>query len=134
MKKLILVDAKGKTQEITVTDDVYATVQELDEYEQRNERRETRRCQSLEQSVDNGWDVADPNADIETIIDKKERYKKLYEALNTLSSEQRELIDLVFFKKVSQAEVARQMGIHFTSIRDRLEVIFAKLKKILKNF
>lgn len=131
MKTYKFTDADGKAQEVAVTDNVYATMQELDEYGHRSERRETRRCQSLEQSVDNGWDVADPNADIETIIDKKERYKKLYAALNTLPKQQQRLIYLVFFKGVSQIEIARQEGVTKVAIHLRLQVILQKLKEIL---
>lgn len=131
MKTYKFTNAAGKVQEVEVTDEVCATLQVLDEYEQRNERRETRRCQSLEQSVNNGWDIADPNSDIETIIEKKERYKKLYVALKALSKEQQRLIYLVFFKRIPQIEIARQEGVAKCSISKRLTRILRKLKKLL---
>lgn len=132
MNTVKYVDADGKTQEITVTDEVYETIQQLDKQEHLDERRETRRCQSLEVSIDNGWDIVDPNADIEAILDKKQRYKKLYEALNTLPDQQRKLIYSVFFKGVSQQEIAKIENVSKVAISTRITRILKKLKKLLK--
>lgn len=66
MEKVSFINADGKAQEIMVTDEVYAAIQDLDRKERLNERKETRHCQSLEQSLDNGWDIADLTVD--TII------------------------------------------------------------------
>ncbi len=132
MKILKYIDADGQVQEITVADEVYETIQQLDKQEHLDERRETRRCQSLEVSIDNGWDIVDPNADIKTIIDKKQRYKKLYEALNALPNQQRKLIYLVFFKGVSQQDIAQIENVSKASISARITRILKKLKKLLE--
>ncbi len=129
MKTYTFTTADGKTQEICVTDEVYAVLQDLDKQEQLNERRETRRCQSLELSVDNGWDIADNTADTEQIVDKKEQNKELYKALGTLTKQQRELVNKIFFKGMTQAEVAEQENVSTVAIHLRLQVILKKLRK-----
>ena len=126
------VDADGKINRVAVTDEVYEAIQQLDKQEHLDERRETRRCQSLEVSMDNGWDIVDPYADIKTIIDKKERYKKLYAALNTLPKEQQQLIYLVFFKGVSQQDIAQIENVSKAAISARITRILKKLKKLLE--
>lgn len=131
MQTYTFTNADGKAQEIAVTDEVYTTIQELDKKDYANERKHKRKRISLEKAVDNGWDVADPNANIETIIDKKERYKKLYAALNALPKYQQKLIYLVFFKGISQQDIAAQEGVVKCSISKRLTRIMKKLKKYL---
>ena len=131
MKTYTFTTADGKTQEICVTDEVYAVLQDLDKQEQLNERRETRRCQSLELSVDNGWDIADTSADTEQIVEKNEEYKRLYKALNKLPNCQRKLIYLVFFKGITQQQIADKEGVSRFAINKRLIRILKNLKKIL---
>ncbi len=131
MEKVSFINADGKAQEITVTNEVYAAIQDLDRKERLNERKETRHCQSLEQSLDNGFDVADPTVDTMKLIERKAKYKALYKALNTLPSKQRQLIYLVFFKGVSQKEIARKENVSKAAITIRLQRILKKLKKLL---
>ena len=126
MEKVSFINADGKAQEIMVTDEVYAAIQDLDRKERLNERKETRHCQSLEQSLDNGWDIADLTVDTIKLIERKAKYKALYKALNTLPSKQRQLIYLVFFKGVSQKEIARKENVSKAAITIRIQ-------RILKN-
>lgn len=134
MKTYTYVDVDGNEQTVNVTDRVFDTIEKMNKREELDERRETRRCQSLEVSMENGWDVADRVVDIDEKIDNERRYKRLHDALDTLPKRQRDLVQKIFFEGMTKTEVAKEMGIDVTSVRDRLEVIFTKLKKILKNF
>ena len=87
MEKVSFINADGKAQEIMVTDEVYAAIQDLDRKERLNERKETRHCQSLEQSLDNGWDIADLTVDTIKLIERKAKYKALYKALNNAAEQ-----------------------------------------------
>lgn len=131
MRTYAITNAFGKTKEITVTDIVFETVTELDKRDALNERKETRHCQSLEASIDNGWDIADPNSNVEEIVVRNQRYKALYSALAKLPDEQRELVEKVFFERVPQTEIAKQEGVSRVAIHLRLQVILQKLKKLL---
>ena len=62
----------------------------IEEYKARLiERRETRRHQSLEKSMDSGFDMADENADIETEVFRTMDLDKLYQAVQQLEPQQK---------------------------------------------
>jgi sigma-70, region 4 len=104
----------------------------LEEYKSRLiERKETRRHQSLNKSLEHGFDVIDKNLDLEDIVFQKIEAERLHKALTELTSEQRQLIEKIYFKEEKQTDIARELGIDKTSLRDRLKVIYKKLKKFL---
>ena len=104
----------------------------LEEYKSRLiERKETRRHQSLNKSLEHGFDVIDKNLDLEDIVFQKIEAERLHKALTELTSEQRQLIEKIYFKEEKQTDIARELGIDKTSLLDRLKVIYKKLKKFL---
>jgi len=130
MRTYAITNAFGKTKEITVTDNVFETVTELDKRDALNERKETRHCQSLEASIDNGLDIADPNSNVEEIVVRNQRYKALYSALAKLPDEQWELVEKVFFERVPQTKIADRLGVSRFAISKRVARILRKLKKL----
>ena len=104
----------------------------LEEYKARLiERKETRRHQSLDKSLEHGFDVIDKNLDLENRVFREIEAEKLHKALTELTPEQRRLVERIYFKEEKQTDVARELGIDKTSLRDRLKVIYKKLKKFL---
>ena len=104
----------------------------LEEYKARLiERKETRRHQSLDKSLEHGFDVIDKNLDLENRVFREIEAEKLHNALIELTSEQRRLVERIYFKEEKQTDIARELGIDKTSLRDRLKVIYKKLKKFL---
>ena len=100
MKKLTTkIMDNGKEKEIAVfLDDETARVLEecgdeelkhgyiVEEYKyQLIERRETRRHQSLEKSIESGHEFVDHKADVEQNLEKKEEIEQLYKALKFLT-------------------------------------------------
>ena len=100
MKKLTTkIMDNGKEKEIAVfLDDETARVLEecgdkelkhgyiVEEYKyQLIERRETRRHQSLEKSIEGGHEFVDHKADVEQNLEKKEEIEQLYKALKFLT-------------------------------------------------
>ena len=103
MKKLTTkIMDNGKEKEIAVfLDDETARVLEecgdkelkhgyiVEEYKyQLIERRETRRHQSLEKSIEGGHEFVDHKADVEQNLEKKEEIEQLYKALKFLTKKQ----------------------------------------------
>ncbi len=131
MKTYTYVDVDGNEQTVNVTDRVFDTIEKMNKREELDERRETRRCQSLEVSIDNGFDIADPKADIEEIAYRNERYRKLYIAISKLLPEQQELITAVYFDGKTKTEIAERFGISRSAISKRIARILAQLKKSL---
>ena len=81
----------------------------LEEYKSRLiERKETRRHQSLNKSLEHGFDVIDKNLDLEDIVFQKIEAERLHKALTELTSEQRQLIEKIYFKEEKQTDIARE--------------------------
>lgn len=95
------------------------------------ERSETRRHQSLEKSMEAGFDVMDESTDVEKEafinIDKE----KLRRAFQFLEPQQKWLIVQIFFNNRTRVDVAKEMGVDESAIRCRLKKIYKKIKKFL---
>lgn len=93
------------------------------------ERKETRRHQSLEASMDKGFDIAEENDVAEQAIRKYES-EELHKALKKLEPQQRWLINQIYFEGKTKVEIAGELGVGESAIRNRLKKIYEKLKKI----
>lgn len=132
MKTITYKFADGTTSTVEVSDEFYSLYQDMEKADELSDRKHSRRTQSLEHSVDNGWDVADPDADVAAIFEKNESDKKLYEAISTLTPEQQTLIRQVFFDRIPQVEIAKQYGTTKMALHNKLTRILRKLKKVLE--
>lgn len=72
MKTILYTFADGHKEELEVTDEVAEVFYELEKYEQKVNRKETRRHVSLDMLEEAGFEFADPNSDIETVWEKRE--------------------------------------------------------------
>ena len=94
-----------------------------------NNQTETRRHCSMDTVLEEGFAfVGDENVTLE------DEYASLYQAINELNEEQRELVDMIFFKGMKQKDVASIKGISAPAIVQRMAVIYSQLKKYLKKF
>lgn len=146
MKKLTtnVTDKSGKQSSISVfVDDLTAELlsdqsenflQYFIEFEHNQnlvERKETRRHQSLDKSIENGFDIRDILVNIEDDFINKEKLDKLHFAINELAPKQRWLVEQVFFYNVSISKIAEKEGVSRQAIQNRLKKIYEKMKKYL---
>lgn len=147
MKKLTttIINKNGEEQVISaIVDDQTAEILEnqvdektrneyiVEEYKiQKKDRNESDHTQSLELSMERGHDFADPSMDVEKIVFAKIERESLKKAVMELTPEQQWLIKQVYFLKRKKVDVAADLGIDDTSVRDRLRVIYKKIKNIL---
>lgn len=115
-----------------VTENIATAYAELERYERLTERKETRRHQSLDKSLEHGFDIADPNADTYEQAERNERTDKLYKAIALLSPEQQKLLRQVYFEYIPQTEIAKREGVTKKAINNRLARILVRLKKYLQ--
>ena len=54
---------------------------------------------------------------------------KLYSILEKLDKEEKEMIDLYFYKNIPQSEIAEKFGISQQAVSKRIRKICAKIKK-----
>jgi len=91
---------------------------------------------SLERLMDAGEDYADENESVEEAVLHMLMSEKLHEAMKTLSQEEHNLIETLFFFNVgdgmSEREYAVISGIPHPTIHSRKVKVLAKLKNCLK--
>ena len=71
--------------------------------------------------------------DISELVAQKMTLDKLRAGLFLLSEEERRLIQLHFYEKLSQTEISRLYGMNQSSVSRRITKILLKLKKILEK-
>ncbi len=104
----------------------------VEEYLVRNiERKETRRHQSLERSMEHGFDKASDEAGADIKILSNERAEILHRAIKKLSLQKQEMIRMIYFEGLSQDEVARNFGITKSAVSHTMHRMYAELKKFL---
>lgn len=92
-----------------------------------------KRCnQSLEKSLENGFDVVDENQDVEENAIKNADTEKVRQAISKLEPQQQWLVEQVYFNQRTNVSIASELGVTEGAIRDRLKRIFEKIKKFLK--
>ena len=88
--------------------------------------------QSLDKSLDNGFDIIDEKQDVEEMAIKQAEKQRVLEAIAKLEPQQQWLVKQIYVYGRKQIEVATELGVGESAIRSRLKKISAKLKKILK--
>lgn len=118
--------------DVEVMEEFAAAYMEMEHRENLINRKETRRHQSLDKSLEHGFDIADSSADTYEQAERKERTDKLYKAIALLSPEQQKLLRQVYFEYIPQTEIAKREGVTKKAINNRLARILARLKKYLE--
>lgn len=95
------------------------------------ERKETRRHQSLDKSLDNGFDVPDNSENPEQAAERKETENEVCTALSHLTEKQRLVIINYAVNGLSFQKIADQMGVSKNTVREYYWEAVKKMKKIL---
>ena len=130
--KTIKYEVNGTFVEVEVSDEFARQYEQIETEEKRVNRKETRRHQSLETLVESGFQIVDQESDIEEKAFQNDDIKQLYKAFAVLTEEQKWLIQQVFYYDRKQSEIAAELGIDPTAIRNRLRKIYDKIKKIFQ--
>ena len=120
----------GEIAEIELSDDIAEATSEIRRENYNDERRETRRHNSLEKKMEQGFQFEDKSVAVDIIVEKKETSKGLQDALKKLLPQQKVLVEKLFFQDISIAQIARVEGVNEAAIRNRLKKIYQKLKNI----
>ena len=130
--KTIRYEINGTFVEIEVSDEFARQYEQIEMEEKRVNRKETRRHQSLETLVESGFQIVDQESDIEEKAFQNDDIEQLYKAFAVLTEDQKWLIQQVFYLYRKQSEIAAELGVDATSIRDRLRVIYKKIKNFFQ--
>ena len=102
----------------------------LEEYKaQLIERRETRRHQSLEKSIENGHEFVDDSSDITEIVERREEVFQLCKGLKALTQKQLYVLKLHVLEHKTFRETSEEMGLNLYTIYEHYTTAKKKLKK-----
>ena len=102
----------------------------VEEYkDQLIERRETRRHQSLEKSIEGGHEFVDHKADVEQCLERREEIEQLYKALKFLTKKQPYVVRLHVLEHKTFQEISEIMGINLYTAYEHYVAAKKKLKK-----
>ncbi|MBD5086468.1 MAG: sigma-70 family RNA polymerase sigma factor [Clostridiales bacterium] len=140
MAKIYLENASGKKISVEVSEEIAMQYRDSLQEEWRSNAYESYYTTSLDKITDAGHDFVDENADIEKILIEREEQaarsvliRKMRAALPKLTDIQRKTIHKIFVSNMSQAEIAKEEGVSDQAISDRMEHLYARLRKILKK-
>ena len=80
--------------------------------------------------VDN---IIDERIDLEKTVEVKVQIEELNKALATLTKEERELIEAIFYKEESLRSISKKEKVSHQAISGRRDRILEKLRKLLKD-
>ena len=125
----------GENVRIDVTGELEAIMIELDNELKNNNRKETRRHESLS-LFDKDEKNIDITVDILEGICKKFDKDKLYDAIAKLKPHEQDLIYRLYLNKnfMTQAKYAKILGITKNAVQKRMAKIKTKLKKLLQLY
>lgn len=119
--------------EIEVSEEFAKQYAEMEHRDALIERKETRRHQSLDKSMEHGWDIADPSADIALQAERDEDRALIHKALSVLTDKQRTILLLHIEKGMSFRAIALELSINKDTVREHYLSAIKKLKKFLEN-
>ena len=98
------------------------------------ERKETRRVQSLNASLDHGFDIVDEDSDLFMALLRQLTLEEVRKAIKKLKPKQQWVAEQVLLLDRKQVEVAKELGVGESAIAQQMAIIRRDLKKFLKNF
>ena len=108
----------AKHVEIEVTEEFAAEYAAMEHRDKLIERKETRRHQSLDKSLEHGWDIPDPSADVALQAERNEEKARLSSALQRLTDKQRAVLLLYIEDGLSFREIAANLGVNKDTVRE----------------
>ncbi len=118
--------------EIEVTEEFAAEYAAMEHRDKLIERKETRRHQSLDKSLEHGWDIPDMSADVALQAERDEDKALLYSALQRLTDKQRAVLLLYIEEGLSFREIGEKLGIHKDTVKEHYHAAIKNLRKILR--
>ena len=80
--------------------------------------------------VDN---IPDKNVDVEKLVEMKALIDRLNIAMNSLTKDEREIVERLFFEDESLSSVAKRKKVSYQAIQSKKNTILTKLKKFFEE-
>ena len=126
---------KGKA--IPVSEEVYKAYWKITEHEKYIIKKDWRNNVTLFSALDHdGYfvdNIIDEKIDLEKIVEVKMQIEELHKALATLTKEERELMEAIFYREETLRFISRKEKVTHQAIGQRRDQILEKLRKILED-
>ena len=124
--------ADDRFAEIEVSGEVAKLLADYKREDENFERNITRRCDvSLNKLNELGFEPEDQSVDVLAEVLRRETKNELLKAMGYLSKKQQRLITLYYYEEKTEAEIAKEFGVHQSCINRQLKTILKKIKNIL---
>ena len=134
-KKEYHIYVRGKA--VPVSEEVYKAYWKITEHEKYLQRKDWKYDVIPFSAMDYDGhfvdNIIDEKIDLEKIVEVKMRIEELHRALNTLTKEERELMEAIFYKEESLRSISRREKVTHQAISGRRDRILEKLRKILED-
>lgn len=134
-KKEYYLYVKGKS--VPVSEEVYKAYWKITEHEKYLQRKDWKHKVIPFSALDNDGhfadNIIDERIDLEKIVEVKMQIEELHKALTTLTKEERELMEAIFYKEESLRSIGKKEKVSYQAIRKRRDKILEKLRKILED-
>ena len=135
MAKEYYLYVKGKA--VPVSEEVYKAYWKITEHEKYLYKKDREHCVLPFSSFDYDGhfvdNIIDEKIDLEKIVEVKMQIEELHKALNTLTKEERELMEAIFYNGESLRTIGKKEKVSYQSIAKRRDKILDKLREILKD-
>lgn len=129
--------ADGHSEEIEVSNEVAAAFAQLEKYEKKVERKETRRHVSLNLLMENGFDFSADDTDLLDALDKAEQEKSEWREerfrRRVLDDKKMEIISLLTYRQADAYFRHKYLRIQKTEIARHLNVTEGAVRKLIKK-
>ena len=126
---------KGKA--VPVSEEFYKAYWKITEHEKYLQRKDWKHNVIPFSALDHDGhfvdNIIDEKIDLEKIVEVKMRIEELHRALNTLTKEERELMEAIFYKEEILRSISRREKVTHQAISGRRDRILEKLRKILED-
>ena len=134
-KKDYYLYVKGKA--VKVSEEVYKAYWKITEHEKYLQRKDWKYDVIPFSSLDHDGhfvdNIIDEKIDLEKIVEVKMQIEELHKALATLTKEERELMEAIFYREESLRSISRKEKVTHQAIGQRRDQILEKLRKILED-
>lgn len=135
MAKEYYLYVKGKA--VPVSEEVYKAYWKITEHEKYLQRKDWKHNVIPFSALDHDGhfvdNIIDEKIDLEKIVEVKMQIEELNKALATLTKEERDLIEAIFFRKESLKSIGEKEKVTHQAIGKRRDRILEKLRKILED-
>jgi len=118
-----------ETTEIEVTEEWGSILIELDRQEYNINHKERRRRYSLDACDFEGDDFACEDEALTKIQGGSDEFSILYDAIESLTEDQKDLVKKIFFEGYSVNDYAEMLGVGASAVSHRIQRIKARIKK-----